>query len=95
MNFKNEATTKSCKIWMMYPFENEHDLKGERLYSFIYHLCEFEGKVEEEVFQSLLKDAECKRTSKEISDAFKKYEIIYDYYQYLKKIGVSRKSCKE
>lgn len=86
MNLKNEATIESCKVWMMYPFENKHDLKDERLYSFIYHLCEFEDKVEMKDFQSLSKDVdECNRSSKEINDAFKKYEIIYDFYQYLKK----------
>jgi hypothetical protein len=95
MNFKNKATTESCNEWVKYPFENTHPLRDERLYAFVYCLCENEDKVEEENFQSLLTDAECKRTSKEINDAFKKYEIIYDFYQYLKKVGVSRKSCKE
>ena len=84
MNFKNEATNKSCEEWVKY-LENPHPLKDERLYAFVYCLCEYEDKVEKKDFQSLLKDDECKRTSKEISDAFKKYEIIYDFYQYLKK----------
>lgn len=88
MNLKNEATIKSCKDWKMYPFENNHYLKDERLYDFIHHLCEFEDKVEKKDFKSLTKDAECKRTDEEINTAFKKYEIIYDFYQYLKEKGL-------
>ena len=84
MNFKNEATTKSYKDWVIYPFENPHPLKAKCLYAFVRCLCEYEDKVEKKDFMSLSKDVECKRTSKEINDAFKKYEIIYDFYQYLK-----------
>ena len=84
MNFKNEATTKSCNEWLKYPFENTHPLKDKSLYAFVHCLCEYEDKVEEKDFLSLSKDVECKRTRKEINDAFKKYEIIYDFIQYLK-----------
>ena len=85
MEFKNEETTKCCTVWMKYPFKNAHPLKDERFYNFMYCLCKYEIRIEDEnSFLSLLQIEECKRTESELKDAFCKYQVIFDFYQFMK-----------
>ena len=85
MNFRNEATVKSCEAWVNYPFENNHPLKDDRFNEFMLCLCRYENSIEENEFLSLLEKEECKRTEEELQKAFSIYQAIYDFYQYQNK----------
>lgn len=87
MNFKNDKTTKSCNDWIKYPFENAHPLKDKRFYEFMYCLCKFEERIEDEdSFLSLIKIDGCKRSEEELKEAFCKHKTIYDFYEYVNSI---------
>ena len=85
MNFKNEATVKSCEAWVKYPFENNHPFKNVRFNEFMLCLCQYEKSIEEDEFLSLMEMPECRRTAEEIQKAFDNYQIIYDFYKYQNK----------
>ena len=86
MNFKENATKKSCENWVKYPFENNHPLKDERFYNFIYHLCEYEDKIDDEnIFLELSNIEGCNRSEEEFKEAFQKYIVIQNFYEFLKK----------
>ena len=85
MKFKNEKTKKSCELWLKYHFCNEHPLKDEKLFEFLYCLCEYEDKNEDKDSFLCLKDMEeSERTKEECEDAFQKYMVIREFYCFLK-----------
>ena len=72
---------------MKYPFENAHPLKDERFYNFMYCLCKYERRIEDEnSFLSLLQIEECKRTEIELKDPLK---VVQPLIQKLKEQGVN------